>query len=132
MTNNLSTVQSIYQCFVQGDVPGILARLADDVSFFNGSDPAVAPFGGEFKGKDGVLQFFQNLGGTLQTTHFEPSNFREENGYVLNDIRHDGVAMSTGKPFSVNVLFSWEFNDAGQVIAWKGVGDFSSINGSLV
>lgn len=128
MANNLSTVQHIYQCFGQGDVPGILNCLADNVTFFNGSDPVVAPFGGEFKGKDGVVRFFTNLGTTTQTTHFEPSNFREEDGKIVNEVRHDGIINSTGKPFSVNVLFHWSFNSNGEVTDWKGVGDFSSIN----
>lgn len=128
MSENLSSVQQIYACFAQGDVAGILAELADDVTFFNGSDPKVAPFGGEFKGKEGVIRFFTALGTHVQTTHFEPSNFLEVDGKVLNDVRHDGVVTTTGKPFSVTVNFTWTFNDKGQAIDWKGTGDFSSIN----
>ncbi|OWY21492.1 nuclear transport factor 2 family protein [Sphingobacteriales bacterium UPWRP_1] len=131
MSNNLATVQQIYACFAQGDIPGILAKLADNVTFFNGSNPAVAPFGGTFRGKDGVLQFFQNLGVTTQTTHFEPSNFREEGGKIVNDVLHNGIVTPTGKPFSVMALFTWSFNEAGQVTDWKGTGDFSSINNAF-
>ena len=126
--SNLATVQHIYACFAQGDIPGILAKLSDSVTFFNGSDPKVAPFGGEFKGKNGVINFFTALGGTVQTTYFEPSNFRELDGKIINDVRHDGIVQDTGKPFSVKVNFSWAFDDEGQVIDWKGTGDFSSIN----
>lgn len=132
MSNNLATVQQIYACFAQGDIPGILAKLSDDVTFFNGSDPNVAPFGGEFKGKDGVIRFFTALGGNVQTTHFEPSNFRETGHQVINEVRHDGIVPATGKPFSVTVGFSWTFNDSGQVTDWKGTGDFSSIDAALV
>lgn len=131
MSNNLATVQQIYACFAQGDIPGILAKLADNVTFFNGANPDVAPFGGTFRGKDGVLQFFQNLGATTQTTHFEPSNFKEEGGKIVNDVRHDGIITPTGNPFSVSVLFTWSFNEAGQVTDWKGTGDFSSINNAF-
>ena len=98
------------------------------MTFFNGSDPEVAPFGGEFKGKNGVINFFTALGGTVQTTYFEPSNFREIDGKIVNEVRHDGIIEATGKPFSVKVNFSWAFDDEGQVIDWKGTGDFSSIN----
>lgn len=131
MSNNLSTVQQIYACFGQGDIPGILAKLADDVTFFNGSDPKIAPFGGTFTGKSGVMQFFQGLGATTQTTHFEPFNFKEEDGKIVNQVRHDGIITTTGKPFSVTTLFTWTFNDAGQVTDWKGTGDFSSINNAF-
>ena len=112
MTNNLATVQQIYACFAQGDVPGILAKLANDVTFFNGADPKVAPSGGVFKGKEGVVQFFTALGSTTQTLHFEPSNFKEEGNRVINDVQHDGMVSSTGKSFSVHASFAWTFNDA--------------------
>ncbi|NUO01149.1 MAG: nuclear transport factor 2 family protein [Saprospiraceae bacterium] len=132
MSNNLSTVQQIYACFTQGNVPGILAKLSDDVTFFNGSDPAVAPFGGEFKGKDGVIQFFNGLGLTTQTTAFVPENFREDGNKVVNEVRHDGIVTATGHPFSVNAEFVWTFDDKGMVTDWKGTGDFSSINAAFL
>jgi ketosteroid isomerase-like protein len=128
MSNQLSTVQHIYSCFAQGDVPGILAQLSDEVTFSNGADPKVVPYGGEFKGKDGVLRFFTNLGATTQTTHFEPSNFRQEDHKVINEVRHDGIIAATGKSFSVSVLFTWTFDDAGQVTGWKSTGNFTSLN----
>lgn len=131
MQNNLSTVQHIYACFGQGDVPGILARLADNVSWFNAADPAVAPFGGTFNGKDGVVQFFTALGQNTQTTFFEPTNFRTEGNRVINDVRHDGTAKSTNKPFSVQATFVWTFDDNGLVTDWTSSGDFSSINAAM-
>lgn len=132
MSNQLTTVRDIYACFGQGDVPGILSRLADDITFFNGTDANVAPFGGVFQGKEEVIRFFQALGSTVQTTHFEPTNFREEGNQVVNDVRHDGIVTATGKPFSVRVLFTWTFNEAGLPADWKGTGDFSSLNQALV
>lgn len=131
MQNNLATVQQIYACFMQGDVPGILAKLADNVVFFNAADPAKAPFGGEFRGKAGVTQFFTALGTSSQTTLFEPGNYREEGNRVSNDVQHDGVIPSTNKPFSVHAKFVWTFNDQGEVVDWTSSGDFSSINAAF-
>lgn len=132
MNSNLSTVQQIYACFGQGDVPGIIAKLADQVRFFNAADPAVTPFGGTFSGKDGVVRFFTALGSSTQTTLFEPANFREEGSKIINDVRHDGVASGTGKPFSVRASFVWTFNENGEVTDWTSSGDFSSINAAFV
>ena len=132
MANNLATVQQIYSCFAQGDVPGILAQLADEVTFFNDADPQVAPSGGTFKGKDGVLQFFMALGSTTQTINFQPSNFKVEGNQVINEVQHDGMINSTGKSFSVKASFIWTFNEVGQVIDWKGTGDFGSFNAAFL
>lgn len=131
MHNNLVTVQQIYACFGQGDVPGILAKLTDNVTWFNAADPAVAPFGGAFQGKNGVIQFFTALGTSTQTTHFEPSNFWEEGNKVYNDVVHEGFVRTTNKPFSVHASFVWTFNDQGEVTDWTSSGDFSSINAAF-
>lgn len=131
MSDNLSTVQHIYACFSQGDVPGILAKLADNVTFFNGADPSVAPFGGSFHGKEGVTQFFTALGTTLETTVFEPRNFRENANQVVNDVRHDGITRVTGRPFQLDIPFTWTFNEQGEVTHWDGSGNYASVNEAL-
>ncbi|OWY21768.1 nuclear transport factor 2 family protein [Sphingobacteriales bacterium UPWRP_1] len=131
MSSKLETVQQIYACFAQGDIPGIIAKLADDVTFYNDANPQITPWGGTFRGKDGVMQFFRNLGANSQTTHFEPFNFREEGGKIMNEVRHDGIITTTGNPFSVTVLFTWSFNNAGEVTGWEGTGDFSGIDNAF-
>ena len=45
MSNLVSTVQEIYSAFGQGDVPAILARLADDV-VWETEGPAIISFTG--------------------------------------------------------------------------------------
>lgn len=131
MHNNLATVQEIYTCFAQGDVPGILAKLSNNVTWFNAADPKATPFGGSFQGKEGVVRFFTALGTTTQTTHFVPNNFRTEGNKVSNEVVHDGFALGTNKPFSVSATFVWTFNDQGEVIDWTSSGDFSSINAAF-
>lgn len=132
MNNNLSTTQQIYACFGQGDIPGIIAKLADKVRFTHAADPAVAPFGGIFDGKDAIIGMFGALGSSLQTTFFEPGNFREEGNKVINDVRHDAVVVSTGKSFSLKASFTWTFNDKGEVTDWTSSGDFSELNAAFV
>lgn len=132
MSNNIQTVQEIYGCFAKGDIPGILEKLGDNVTFFNGADPDVAPFGGEFKGKNRVVDFFTALDTTTQTTHFEPSNFSENGNRVFNEVQHNGLVTVTGKPFNVHAQFAWEFDGNGKAIDWKGTGDFSSMNNAFI
>ncbi|MBL7814285.1 MAG: nuclear transport factor 2 family protein [Saprospiraceae bacterium] len=131
MAQNLSTVEHIYACFGQGDVPGILSKLSSDVSFFNAADPSVAPFGGTFKGKEGVAQFFTALGTTTQTTLFQTSNFVENGREVSNDVVHSGQVLANGQPFEVTAHFVWTFNEQGEVIDWTSSGDFSSLNAAM-
>ncbi len=131
MSNNLETVQQIYACFGQGDVPGILSRMSDNASITHGADPKIASFGGTFKGKDALIKFFTALGTTTQTTNFAPSDFKEEGNKVINHVVHDGIALSTHKPYHVEVTFVWTFNEKGEAVDCTNIGDFSSMNAAF-
>ncbi len=121
----------MFACFAQGDMPGILSKLAENVTFFNAADPSIVPFAGEYKGKEGAQQYFMALGSNVQTTHIQPSNFREEGNKVTHDVQQDGIVNATGKPFTSNMVFTWEFNDAGLATSWKARGDFASLEAAF-
>ena len=132
MSNNLATVQQMYAAFGQGDVPTVLSLMPNDVVLINAADPSKTPISGEFKGKEGAVQYFTILGTTVQTTNFVASNFREADNEVVNDILHEGVVVATGKPFSSQLTFTWTFNDKGEPIHWVGSGDFESLYAASV
>ncbi|MFN0213226.1 MAG: nuclear transport factor 2 family protein [Saprospiraceae bacterium] len=131
MSNNLSTIEQMFACFAQGDMPGILAKLDENVSFFNGANPGIVPFAGQYNGKNGAMQYFMALGSNVQTTHIQPSNFREEGNKVIHEVQQDGIVNATGKPFTSKMVFNWEFNDAGLATSWKATGDFSSLEAAF-
>lgn len=133
MTNNLATVHQMFSSFGQGDIPGVIACLADDVTFFNAADPKKLSFGGTFKGKDGALEYFHRLVSTHQITNLVPTNFREkEDGIILHDVLEEGIVTATGKPYSINILFTWSFDNNGKVTDWKATGDFSTLEGAFL
>jgi hypothetical protein len=59
----LETVQGIYQAFGRGDIPSILATVADDVAWEAWADNSAQKAGVRWmtprRGKAGVLEFFQ-------------------------------------------------------------------------
>ena len=61
--SNIATVQGIYEAFGKGDVPAILAVLADDVAWEdwpdNSSVNAGVPWMVPRRGKDDVVHFFE-------------------------------------------------------------------------
>ncbi|MFN0035320.1 MAG: nuclear transport factor 2 family protein [Saprospiraceae bacterium] len=128
MSNNLSTIEQMFACFGQGDIPGILAKLADDVVFQNTSN---TPVGGTYHGKAGAMEYFQKLGGTSETTAIAPSNFRESGNQLQHDVHQEGIVRATGKAFSIDMLFAWTFNDAGEVTSWKSTGDFTNLEAAF-
>ena len=130
--SNLSKVQSIYAAFGQGDVPTILSYLSNDVVFNHPVPASIAPFGGDFIGKNDIPRFFMALGSTLKTTNFVPANFREEGNKVINDVTHEGIVIPTGKSFSITIPFTWTFNAQGEVEHWTGSDAVESLNNALL
>ena len=60
MGENAAVVEAAYEAFGRGDIEAVLGMLDADVEW---SVPMTVPHGGTFKGVDGVLSFFQGLGG---------------------------------------------------------------------
>jgi ketosteroid isomerase-like protein len=52
-------LKSAYEAFANGDVPGVLAVLAEDIDFHI---PGDSPVAGTYTGHDEVVGFFQKLG----------------------------------------------------------------------
>jgi len=59
MGANREVVDKAYKAFSAGDIPAILELLGEDVEWLV---PATLPQGGTFRGKEGVLKFFEGLG----------------------------------------------------------------------
>jgi hypothetical protein len=57
---NLEIVEQAYENFKQGNIPTLLEALSDDIIWKLPSSADVS-FSGEFKGRAGRLQFFQNV-----------------------------------------------------------------------
>jgi hypothetical protein len=69
MAKNVDVINSAYAAFANGDIPGLLDLLADDVEW---SSPATLPHGGHFHGKDGALEFFEGIGGLWEALTVTP------------------------------------------------------------
>lgn len=123
----LTTVQENYARFGQGDIPGIIGTLADNVVWVHPGNPSIVTFAGEYKGHDGVGQFFTKVGQDSQITAFAPSNFREKGNAVSNDVHIEGVIPSTGKTYVSDIVMTWTFGPDGKVTRWEATGDVASL-----
>jgi len=111
----IETVQQIYAAFGRGDVPAILAHLADDVEWEYNAFPNPAPWLQTIKGRANVPAFFQALG-AIRLTQFEPRQFFGDDRTVVDLVDVRFVVEATGKeviePEAVHI---WHFDDAGKV-----------------
>ena len=60
---NKRTVQSIFEAFGRGDVPGVLSHLSEDVTW-KAPGPEVIPYFGDRRGHDGATEFIRRVKAT--------------------------------------------------------------------
>jgi ketosteroid isomerase-like protein len=95
---NKRVVQTVFEMFGRGDVPGLLAIIADDAEW-GAPGPETVPYFGERTGREGALEFFRNLGENVEFESFEPGDLIAEGDRVVALGRERGRVRSTGKTF---------------------------------
>lgn len=108
--NNVQLIQEAFENFSKGNIPGIMESCADDIIWGSYNNPTV-PYAGLFYGKEGVLEFFTNLGSNLNYTAFEPREFISQGDTVIVLGRHAGTVKKTGKSFDHDWAMHFKVKD---------------------
>jgi ketosteroid isomerase-like protein len=95
---NKRVVQTVFEMFGRGDVPGLLELITDDAEWA-APGPESVPYFGERRGREGALEFFKNLGSSVEFESFEPGDLIAEGDRVVALGRERGRVRSTGKVF---------------------------------
>ena len=112
----LETVQHIYASFGKGDVPAILACLAEDVDWEHDGFPNAVPWLQPRRGRDGVTAFFGSLAEHLDFKAFQPTRLLVHGDLVIGLCDLQAVVRGTGKTIvEVDEVHLWRFNAQGQV-----------------
>jgi ketosteroid isomerase-like protein len=74
MSSNGELVNQAYAAFARQDIASIIELLDDGVEW---SSPKTLPHGGDFRGKDGVLEFFMNIGNAWESLAVEAESVDE-------------------------------------------------------
>ena len=119
----IETTQQIYAAFGRGDVPAILACLAEDVAWEYGAFPNPVPWLQARQGRAGAAAFFQSLA-ALEFTHFEPLKILGDADTAVGICRVEATVRATGKRIvEVGEVHCFEFNAQGQVQRFRHAAD---------
>ena len=129
MTNK-QIAQQMYADFGQGNVPGILNVLSDDVTM-DTPGPSSIPWAGIRNGKAGAMEFFQQVGSSTVYEKFEPQAFIEEGDKVVALGVADFKTISTGKKGTSPWIMAWTFKN-GKAIHVKNQWDTFAIAETFV
>jgi uncharacterized protein len=140
---NIAIVQNCYALFFRGDLPGLIAQMTDDIVWESVGSRADYPILGEWKGKEGVMKFFETLVATHEFTEFTPKQFSADGdtvfvrGHYAFKVKKNGrvaeadwVMIFTLKDGLVH-RFREHTNTAALAAAWHGT-DENAANLALV
>jgi ketosteroid isomerase-like protein len=110
----------MYAAFGRGDVPGILAHLADDVDWEYGQASNDVPWLQPRRGRDAVGGFFEAVGGGLEFHKFAPKEIIEGDGVVVALIDIDATVKATGRRITEeDEIHVWRFGADGKVVRFR-------------
>jgi ketosteroid isomerase-like protein len=122
---HITTTQEIYAAFGRGDIPAILAHLADDVVFEpwpHAAQRAGVPWMQRREGRHGAADFFASLAG-LEFHSFEPRNFLAGGDQVAVVVRAELTALATGRRITDEEIHLWTFDEEGRVSEMRHFAD---------
>jgi hypothetical protein len=80
---NIHSVQNLYECFQRGDIPTLLNGLSEDVRWETHAPAEILPWAGVKNGRSEVGEFFSKLGGEIEFTAFEPTEYIADGDRVV-------------------------------------------------
>jgi len=126
-TQNTKVVQDAYAAFGRGDIPGVIANLADDVVWNGvyGAGPHV-PTSGERRGKAAVSEFFGQVAANVNFLKFEPREFVATGDKVVA-LGHYTATTPTNRTFDSDFAMVFTLRD-GKVTHFQEFTDSAAIN----
>ncbi|MEZ5667809.1 MAG: nuclear transport factor 2 family protein [Alphaproteobacteria bacterium] len=116
--DNIATVTAIYAAFGAGDVPAILAELADDVEWDYGHEGTAVPILVPRHGPAEVAAFFESLAG-VEFRKFAILNMLEGGDQVAVVVDFDLVVRATGRAVADQEMHLWTFGADGKVTHFR-------------
>ena len=120
-TGNAATVTELYDAFGRGDVPAVLARLADDVAWEdwrdNWAQRAGIPTMARRTGPAEVAGFFA-INGTWTLHEFTVLDVIGDGRQVVAEVRAE-FTMPNGGRWADEELHLWTFDESGRVVRFR-------------
>ena len=102
MADNVKLIRDCFDAFGRGDPGFIVARVTKDVDWRHIGGPEI-PYGGHYKGRDGVGEFFTKIGASLDLLTWEPQQVVPAGSdKVVATGTWSGKAKPTGRTFAAD------------------------------
>jgi ketosteroid isomerase-like protein len=106
--SNIQLVQNLYATMARRDEAGVLALMDDEIEIVQ---TPLLPWGGHYRGKAGVLEFFGKLLGNLDTQLKLEEFYEADENRVIVIGRTHGHVRENNAPFDVRLVHVWTTKD---------------------
>jgi uncharacterized protein len=114
---DLELIQSGYEAFGRGDIPGVLAILSDDIDW---TVTEVLPQGGQLHGKDDVAGFFERLPSIWEGLNIDVDDFCASGERVC--VIGNGSGSVEGTQTGYGFVHAWTVRD-GKAVSFHEYAD---------
>jgi ketosteroid isomerase-like protein len=97
-------LRQMYAALGRGDIASVLDLMADDVSWEVPGPQDVLPWAGRRQGREGVAEFFDLLGKTVEIGSFTPQRFIAQGNTVAAVIDDQSASKATGLRYQGGVV----------------------------
>jgi ketosteroid isomerase-like protein len=126
----MALIEQAYADFARGDVPAVLAVLADDVQWFEAEGHPWWP-GGAFVGHRAVVEnVFARIAAEYDGLTIHVERFVGAGETVLVQARYRGRAKATGKDVDAQAAHVWDVRD-GKVVRFQQYVDTAQLQAAL-
>lgn len=96
---NKQLIMQGYKLFQAGDIEGLLQLFSDDIEWV-GNEIDYVPFSREFRGRQGVAQFFAEMNDAQEAEQFEPQEMIAEGDKVAVTGQAKWRVRATGRSYA--------------------------------
>jgi ketosteroid isomerase-like protein len=101
-------VRALYAAMIRGDGRFLLDALAEDIEWCEPPGGA-APFGGVYRGREAVGQFFEALGAAVEEESFQVREILGEGSVVIATGHYRHRVKRTGRSYATDWVMVWRF-----------------------
>lgn len=106
-SQNIKIMEQVYEAYANRDVEGLLGPLHED---FEISASTPLPWGGSFKGTDGMMEFIKRISSHVESI-VDLDELVEAGDHVIAIGRSSGTVIATGEPYAVRLVDVCELRD---------------------
>jgi ketosteroid isomerase-like protein len=119
----VEVVQTLFAAFGKGDLPGMLALLADDVDWAGDKFDADLPTHINRRGKAEVPKFFEAVAKEQDFSRFEPLHFLRDGNEVAAMVREEFTFRRTGHKVDFTAIHHFTIDGSGKISRYRSYYD---------